>query len=43
MVKEKYLLMVLLNINWAFPLVILSKAKESILDRLPTNDSLFIF
>lgn len=41
--KEKYLLMVLMTINWAFPLVILSKAKESILDKLPTNDSLFIF
>ena len=41
--KEKYLSMVLLTVNWAFPLVILSKAGESILDRVPTNDSLFIF
>ena len=35
--------MALLTINLAFPLVILSKAGESILDRAPTNDSLFIF
>jgi len=41
--KEKYLSMVLLTVIWAFPLVILSKAGESILDRAPTNDSLFIF
>ena len=41
--KEKYLSMVVLTVNWAFPLVILSKAGESILDRAPTNDSLFIF
>jgi hypothetical protein len=41
--KEKYLSMVVLTVNWAFPLVILSKAGESILDREPTNDSLFIF
>lgn len=41
--KEKYLSMVLLTVNWAFPLVILSKAGESILDKAPTNDSLFIF
>ena len=41
--KEKYLSMALLTINLAFPLVILSKAGESILDRAPTNDSLFIF
>lgn len=41
--KKQYLTMVLLTINWAFPLVILSKAGESILDKAPTNDSLFIF
>lgn len=41
--KEKYSSMVVLTVNWAFPLVILSKAGESILDRAPTNDSLFIF
>ena len=41
--KEKYLSMVVLTVNWGFPLVVLSKAGESILDRAPTNDSLFIF
>ena len=41
--KENILVMVILTANWAFPLVILSKAGESILDRAPTNDSLFIF
>ena len=40
---EPILVMVILTANWAFPLVILSKAGESILDRAPTNDSLFIF
>ena len=42
LLKNKYLTMVLLTINWAFTLVILSKERESI-DRAPTGDSLFIF
>jgi len=41
--KKKYLSILLITINWAFSIVILSKAGEKVLGRQPTNDSLFIF
>ena len=41
--KKKYLSILLITINWAFPIVILSKAGKKVLDQQPTNDSLFIF